>query len=266
MSDNSPIVIDNRPDYIRAGLSSGDKPTVVFPTNSVTSKAPMGDDGIITDWDSMKAVWSHTFKQLGVDPSQHSLIISEPTLNPVTNREKMTEIFFDTFKIPKLYLARGELLALYDANRTTGCVVNLTGSSTFFAVVPCYEGYPQPNAIVLYYPTKDEPKDSHLAKLGEVVYDSIMKCDVDIRPQLYRNIILTGSTSQYPGIETILQKSVVGLVPPTLTIQVTEPTDPEMGAWRGGDKLVPVLDQYGSWMSMQEYQQYGATFVHRKCL
>merc|ERR1711890_64315 len=40
----------------------------------------------------------------------------------------------------------------------------------------------------------------------ETVYNSIMKCDVDIRKDLYANSVLSGGTTMFPGIADRMQK------------------------------------------------------------
>lgn len=265
MKFNSPIVIDSKPDYTRAGLSSGDVPMVVFPTNSISLKAPMGIDGIVTDWDSMTAVLSHTFKQLCIDPSQHLILMTEPPLNPKANREKMTKIFFETFNVPGLYLTQGEILALYDAGNIIGTVVNFGANSHFVVVVPSYEGEPYLNAIIERYFDSNNLSDQDIADISKMVYHSITKCDCDVRSTLYRNIILTGSSSMFPGIATKIRKRLALLASPTDTVRVIEVAEPENGAWRGADKIAPLLSEYGSWMTKQEYGHFGARLVHRKC-
>ena len=47
-----------------------------------------------------------------------------------------------------------------------------------------------------------------------------MKCDVDIRKDLYGNIVLSGGTSMYPGINTRLEKEMIQLAFPTMKIKV----------------------------------------------
>lgn len=262
---NSPIVIDSNPNYTRAGLSIGDKPTVVFSTNSVTSTVPMDNDGVVKDWDSMKAVFSHVFKQLGVDPSVHPILLTEPPLNPKTTREKMTQIFFDTFNVPQLYMTVGEILALYDVGKTTGIAVNFGLNGRFVRTVPCYQGYVYPHAVNRLFFDTDPLSDQQVSNINAMIFTSITACDLDVRSTLYQNMVLTGSNSLFSGLATKIQQGVKSLAPPTNTVSVFEPTEPENGTWRGGDKLVPLLNEYGSWITKQEYQQYGATIVHRKC-
>ena len=42
------------------------------------------------------------------------------------------------------------------------------------------------------------------AGIHETTYNSIMKCDVDIRKDLYANNVLSGGTTMYPGMFRIL--------------------------------------------------------------
>jgi actin-related protein len=49
--------------------------------------------------------------------------------------------------------------------------------------------------------------------IHEMAYNSIMKCDVDIRKDLYGNIVLSGGTSMFPGIADRMQKEISMLAP-----------------------------------------------------
>merc|ERR1712224_304285 len=46
-------------------------------------------------------------------------------------------------------------------------------------------------------------------------YNSIMKCDVDIRKDLYANTVMSGGTTMYPGIADRMQKEITALAPST---------------------------------------------------
>ena len=73
-------------------------------------------------------------------------IFNEVPLNPKKNREKMTEIMFDTFNVPSLFISISSVLALYSSGRTTGIVVDSGEGVT--NSVPIYEGYALPHAIM----------------------------------------------------------------------------------------------------------------------
>merc|ERR1711990_1037727 len=42
--------------------------------------------------------------------------------------------------------------------------------------------------------------------IHETTYNSIMKCDVDIRKDLYANTVMSGGTTMYPGIADRMQR------------------------------------------------------------
>merc|ERR1712167_391 len=58
--------------------------------------------GIITEWELMNKVWEYCFaNELRVDASEHGILLTEAPLNPKANREKMTQIMFETFNMPR---------------------------------------------------------------------------------------------------------------------------------------------------------------------
>jgi actin-related protein len=57
----------------------------------------------------------------------------------------MTEIMFETFEVPALYLANQAVLSLYSSGKTTGVVLDAGDGVTH--TVPVYDGYALPHAI-----------------------------------------------------------------------------------------------------------------------
>ncbi|KAA6401220.1 MAG: putative Beta-actin protein 2, partial [Streblomastix strix] len=120
--DIKSIVLDNGSGIMKVGMAGEDKPRSVFPQIIEQNEKDykIGDDafslcdnmnlhypierGNVNNWEEMEKIWNYTFSNiLHVNSYEFPILISEPVLNPETNREKMTEIMFEKYQIPALY-------------------------------------------------------------------------------------------------------------------------------------------------------------------
>merc|ERR1712199_54653 len=77
--------------------------------------------------------------------------------------------------------------------------------------------------------------------IHDCTFQTIMKCDVDIRKDLYANIVLSGGTTMYPGIGERMTKELTALAPSTMKIKVVAPPERKYSVWIGGSILSSLL-------------------------
>ncbi|XP_038603315.1 actin-85C-like [Tachyglossus aculeatus] len=96
--------------------------------------------GIVTAWDDMEKIWSYIYwHELRERPSQQPVLVTEAPQNPHANRARMTEILFESFQVPALYVGLQALMALYSSGRTTGLVLDSGDGVT--TTVPVFRGH-----------------------------------------------------------------------------------------------------------------------------
>ena len=101
-------------------------------------------DGRVNDWSDLEIFINTCYTQyLRVDPSERPCILTEPPLNPASNREKLAEVMFETFNVPSMYIGVQAVLALYaywdGSSAVTGTVVDSGDGVTH--VIPVTDGY-----------------------------------------------------------------------------------------------------------------------------
>ena len=77
--------------------------------------------------------------------------------------------------------------------------------------------------------------------IHETTFNSIKICDVDIRKDLYGNIVLSGGTTMYNGLPERMQKEISNLAPSTIKVKVVAPPERKYSVWIGGSILLPFL-------------------------
>jgi len=116
-------------------------------------------------------------------------------------------------------------------------------------------------AEVLFQPSMIGMESEGLHKL---TFDSIMKCDIDIRKDLYANIVMSGGTTMIDKVDERVKKEVTRLAPPAMDIKVIAPPERKYSVWIGGSILSSLATFEEQWITKEEYDESGPSIVHRK--
>ena len=171
----SNVVIDVGSGLVKAGFGGEDGPRSIFNTIVGTPKQVglmvgmelqeryVGDDAIskyeimnfsypiqrgeVTDWDKFENLMHYLlYSEMKVVPEEVSILITESPRTSRENREKLTEILFETFNVKRLHIANSSMLGLFSYGKTSGLIVDSGFNIT--STVPVYEGYPLSHASI----------------------------------------------------------------------------------------------------------------------
>ncbi|CAN6674455.1 actin-related protein 4 [Trichomonascus vanleenenianus] len=96
-------------------------------------------NGLVADWDLEQRLWDYAFTDvLGVDPSEHPLLMTEQIWNPDEQRIKAMEMAFETFDAPAFYVVKSPVCSLFASGKGSGLVVDIGDQIT--TVTPVIDG------------------------------------------------------------------------------------------------------------------------------
>ncbi|CAL1264739.1 unnamed protein product [Larinioides sclopetarius] len=314
------------------------------------------ENGIVRNWEDMCHIWDYTFgpNQMNIDPMNCKVLLTEPPMNPLKNREKMIEVMFEKYQFAGAYIAIQAVLALYAQGLLTGVVVDSGDGVTH--ICPVYEGYAlshltrrldiagrditrylikllllrgyafnhsadfetvrmiKEKLCYIGYNIEQEQKlalettflvepytlpDGRVIKLGgerfeapealfqphlinvegqgiaELVFNTIQAGDIDIRPELYKHIVLSGGSTMYPGLPSRLEREIKQLYLERVLkgeteklakfkIRIEDPPRRKDMVFIGGSVLAEVMkDKDTFWLSREEYLEKGLKVLEK---
>ena len=98
-----------------------------------------------------------------------------------------------------------------------------------------------------------------------LAWQSVQSSDIDIRKELTKNLILSGGTTMYSGLPDRLKDEIVALAPAGAEIKVIAGADRKFAVWKGASTFASLSTFASSWITKADYEEHGATIVHRKC-
>ena len=114
------------------------------------------------------------------------------------------------------------------------------------------------------------------AGLGEMLFNVINSCDMDVRPDLYKHIVLSGGSTMYPGLPSRLEKEMKKHylkhvakgdreILKKLKLRIEDPPRRKHMVFLGGSVLADIMkEKEAFWMTRAEYQESGMK-VLEKC-
>ncbi|KAK8520553.1 hypothetical protein V6N13_031001 [Hibiscus sabdariffa] len=104
--------------------------------------------------------------------------------------------------------------------------------------------------------------------LPQMVIESINRCDVDIRKELFGSILLAGGTASMQQLKERLEKDLLEESPQAARVKVLasgNATERRFSVWIGGSILASLGSFQQMWFSKSEYEEHGASYIQRKC-
>eukprot|EP00123_Amoebidium_parasiticum_P010872 comp20377_c0_seq1/m.25752 comp20377_c0_seq1/g.25752 ORF comp20377_c0_seq1/g.25752 comp20377_c0_seq1/m.25752 type:complete len:393 (-) comp20377_c0_seq1:261-1439(-) len=388
MTDNQGhqvIVCDNGTGFVKCGFAGANFPSHIFPSMvgrpilrstekvgnmeikdlMVGDEAAMArqfleisypmDNGVVKNWEDMVNVWDYTFNEkLKIQPENCRILLTEPPMNPKSNREKMLEVMFEKYGFHSCYVAIQATLTLYAQGLQTGVVVDSGDGVTH--IVPVYEGYVIPHLVrrldiagrditryliklmllrgyafnhtadfetvrqmkeKLCYVAYDVEQETKLATettvltekytlpdgrqvtigeerfaaaealfqphlinveslgVAEMLFKTINDADIDTRAEFYKNIVLSGGTTMYPGMPSRLEREMKQLYLERVLngdtsrlskfkIRIQDPPNRKHAVFVGGAVLANIMkDKDEFWITKQEYKEKGASVLEK---
>ena len=106
---------------------------------------------------------------------------------------------------------------------------------------------------------------SESSGIGDMIFQSIDKCDAEIQNEMYSNIVLSGGTTMIDGFEVRLRRVLKALAPSVEKIEVVCPDDRGFSTWIGGSVVSAMSGFQEMCISLEEYDESGPSIIHRKC-
>nr|CAG4642146.1 EOG090X0GT4 [Eurycercus lamellatus] len=120
----------------------------------------------------------------------------------------------------------------------------------------------------LFDPSSIKGVGNTMLGVGHVVTTSVGVCDIDLRPSLYGNVIVTGGNSLLQGFSDRLNRDLSAKTPQSMRLKIISASgsgERRFGAWIGGSILASLGSFQQMWISKQEYDEGGKSQVERKC-
>ena len=126
----------------------------------------------------------------------------------------------------------------------------------------CYIPPPQGSAEGRLFPQPDQS-----STIMALIKSAVNQVDVDIRPNILNNVVLTGASSMIKALPDRLQTELNKMYPSTRNRVHAAGmlVERRFGSWIGGSILASLGTFHQMWISKKEYDEHGAGLVEKRC-
>ena len=103
---------------------------------------------------------------------------------------------------------------------------------------------------------------------ASLVTETANGCDVDIKKELYSNLLLTGGNVLYGSFIEELVTRIGDTAPANVKVKpvsVCMPNERKYLAWIGGSIVTSLSSFQSYWVGNQEWKENGAAILDKKC-
>lgn len=104
-----------------------------------------------------------------------------------------------------------------------------------------------------------------LEGIDKYCFDSVMKCDNDIRKEMFMNVILSGGSTLFEGFPERLWWQLFHLAPTGHKVGISAAPERKYSSWLGTSILSSLSTFQTMWITKAEYDEAGPNIIHRKC-
>ena len=118
--------------------------------------------------------------------------------------------------------------------------------------------------------------DLECVGMADMLFNCINEADMDLRPEFYKHIVLSGGSTMYPGLPTRLEKDMRSLYLKNVLkgdesrlkkfkLNIEDPPQRKHMVYLGGSVLADIMkDNADFWISKEEWQEQGSRILDRK--
>ncbi|XP_024063685.2 actin-85C-like isoform X1 [Terrapene carolina triunguis] len=101
--------------------------------------------------------------------------------------------------------------------------------------------------------------------IDKMILQSVMKCDGNIHPDIMRNVVLSGGSTLFRGLNERLLKELQTQSPSTIPVKLLAPRDRMYSVWIGASVLTSLTSFRDMWVTSEDYKKTGPSVLQRKC-